>query len=124
MFVVDADKTINITRGDIGVINITAKVSTTSKYVFKVGDVVRFSVMQANKCEKILLSKDVEVNEEKTEVSIELVSADTKIGEIVNKPTTYWYEVVLNPDTEPETIIGYDKDGAKKFILYPEGGDE
>lgn len=43
---------------------------------------------------------------------------------MVNKPTDFWYEVELNPDTAPQTIIGYDKEtGAKIFRLYPEGGD-
>lgn len=36
----------------------------------------------------------------------------------------YWYEVELNPETEAQTIIGYDEDGPKIFRLYPEGDDE
>ena len=45
---------------------------------------------------------------------------DMKIGEMLNKQVEYWYEIELNND---ETIIGYDDDGAKKLILYPEGAD-
>jgi hypothetical protein len=50
-----------------------------------------------------------------------LSKEDTKIGKKVNKPVDYWYEVELNPDTYPQTIVGYDEDGAKIFKLYPEG---
>ena len=45
------------------------------------------------------------------------------IGEVINKPTNYWYEIELNPNTQPQTIIGYDEDGEKLFVLYPEGSD-
>lgn len=39
---------------------------------------------------------------------------------MASKPIEYWYEIELNGDS---TIIGYDNDGAKKLILYPEGAD-
>ena len=42
---------------------------------------------------------------------------DTNVFELLNKPKTYWYDIVLNDDT---TIIGYDENGGKKFIVYPE----
>lgn len=48
---------------------------------------------------------------------------ETKIGEYISKPKEYWYEIELNPETYPQTIIGYDEDGPKVLILYPEGGD-
>lgn len=53
-----------------------------------------------------------------------ITSNETKIGNIINRPVIYWYEIVVNPDTNAQTIIGYDDGGAKEFILYPEGGDE
>jgi hypothetical protein len=68
-----------------------------------------------------VLQKDTKVTSASTKVSISLLSADTKIGEYINKPTDYWYEIELNPDTAPQTIVGYDEDGAKVFRLYPEG---
>ena len=43
-----------------------------------------------------------------------------KIGEMANKPIEFWYEIELNGDS---TIIGYDEEGAKRLILYPEGAD-
>ena len=68
--------------------------------------------------------KVTEVTEETTTVNISLESDDTKIGNLVNKPTKYWYEIELNPDTTPQTIVGYDLDGEKIFMLYPEGDDK
>ena len=59
----------------------------------------------------------------KQRVEIYLTEEDTKIGEVISKPKDYWYEVELNPDEEPQTIIGYDEDGAKIFKLFPEGDD-
>ena len=56
-------------------------------------------------------------------VTINLTKEDTKIAEIINKPVDYWYEIEMNPDTEPQTIIGYDEDGEKIFRLYPEGSE-
>ena len=58
---------------------------------------------------------------EATAVTIFLGKEETTIGEITSKPKDYWYEVELNPETLPQTIIGYDEDGAKVFKLFPEG---
>ena len=70
------------------------------------------------------MAKDTLVEEETTTVNISLNSEDTKIGNLVNKPTKYWYEIELNPDTNPQTIVGYDLEGEKIFMLYPEGDEE
>jgi len=50
-----------------------------------------------------------------------LSSDETRIGDYINKPVTYWYEIELNPNNNSTTIIGYDDDGPKQFKLYPEG---
>lgn len=113
---------IMINRGDIGVLSVTAQNKDGSDYVFKQGDIVRLTVMGVNNCDEIALQKDVEVEIESKEVDIRLYSENTKIGDIINNPKNYWYEVELNPDTAPQTIIGYDDKGPKLFILYPEGG--
>lgn len=117
-------KTINLTRGDAAKFSVSTKNSDNTDYTFKVGDVIRFTVFKAKCFGKIELSKDFEITEEGTLAYIDLTKEDTKIGELINKPTTYWYEVTLNPNTNPQTIIGYDKDKQKEFILYPESGDE
>lgn len=124
MFEIDTDKTIHLTRGDIATIEVSATdKDTDSPYTFNEGDVVRLTVCEKGGYENVVLRKDVTVGEVTKTVDIDLNSEDTKIGEIINKPTKYWYEVELNPDTAPQTIVGHDEDGAKLFILYPEGGD-
>jgi hypothetical protein len=89
-------------------------------YTFREGDVVRFSVFGRKDCSEVVLRKDTEVTAETGAVEILLSSEDTRIGEVISKPVDYWYEVELNPETYPQTIIGYDQDGAKVFKLYPE----
>ena len=121
MFTVNGDLSINITRGDAAIFSVGAKIGET-EYTFKEGDVVRFKVFEKKDCADVVLKKDITVTEETSRVQIELDSDDTKIGNVISKPVVYWYEVELNPDTYPQTIIGYDENGAKLFTLYPEGG--
>lgn len=123
MFVINNDKSIYITRGDIAVLEITANVSEDELYIFKPGDIVRFKVVEKKQCNNVVLTKDLTVTDETTSVSILLEYNDTKLGENISKPVDYWYEVELNPDTTPQTIIGYDADGPKIFRLFPEGGN-
>jgi hypothetical protein len=124
MFRIDQDKTMHLTRGDIAGINITAKNNDGTNHTFVEGDVVRLKVFEKKDCNGVVLQKDVAVTEETTNVEIALDSKDTKIGDLINKPKDYWYEVELNPNTAPQTIIGYDDvTGAKVFRLYPEGSD-
>lgn len=121
MFVVSDDMTIHITRGDAATITVTASAGAES-YEFKPNDVVRFKVFTKKDCEDVVLVKDTKVTEAVSAVEISLEGTDTKIGEVISKPVDYWYEVELNPETKPQTIIGYDENGAKIFKLYPEGG--
>lgn len=123
MFYIDTDKIIHITRGDVGVIEVNVNKSETEPYIFKPGDLVRFKVVVRKQHETVVIEKDTIVNEESTIVEINLYQEDTKIGDIINKPVDYWYEIELNPDTCPQTIIGYDADGPKIFRVYPEGGE-
>jgi hypothetical protein len=122
MFFISEDLTINITRGDAAIISVSAVISG-SDYEFRKGDVVRLKVFGKKDCANVVLEKNVAVIEPTYEVDIELTKEDTKIGSVINKPTDYWYEVELNPNTKPQTIVGYDEEsGAKVFKLYPEGG--
>lgn len=92
--------------------------------MFLAGDVIRMKVFVKKEVDNIVLQKVVHIEEPTTTVDIMLSSEDTKIGELINKPTDYWYEIELNPDTNPQTIIGYDdEEGAPIFTLYPEGGE-
>ncbi len=124
MLVIDKDtKQINITRGDVASICVDA-VLDDEQYTFQPNDIVRFKVFKAKDCNCVEMQKDITINEETQIVNISLSSEDTKIGEYINKPTKYWYEIELNPDTKPQTIVGYDLEGEKIFMLYPEGADK
>jgi hypothetical protein len=123
MFRIDNDMTIHITRGDIGIIEVSMEKNENELYTFVPGDVVRFQVYPKKNHDDVVLSKEVPILEETQFVEIVLESTDTKLGEIINKPAIYWYEFELNPDTSPQTFIGYDEKGPKLFTLYPEGGD-
>ena len=115
MFRRDDDNTIHLTRGDICDLPIM--------HMFSAGDVIRFKVMKKKDCNTIMLQRDFVCESGTDSYVISLSGDDTKIGEVISKPTDYWYEVELNPDTNPETILGYDEDGAKILRLYPEGKD-
>lgn len=127
-------KEIHLTRGNVACLEFTAKQKDISPetgetivtpYTYQVGDIVRFKVMKKGDVKVVYLSKDIRITEPTLTASFNLTADDTKIGDYINKPTTYWYEVELNPDTDPQTIIGFDKaTGAKLFVLYPEGGEK
>lgn len=123
MFVINADKSIYLTRGDVALIVVSATTSDNEDYIFQNGDVVRLRVMEKKNCDVVVLQKDVLVESETSTVDVNLERSDTKLGDIIDKPVDYWYEIELNPDTTPQTIIGYDSDGPKIFRLFPEGVD-
>ena len=110
------DDTIYITRGDKGVFELSV-----TGYSFKEGDEIEFRVYK-RRClhEKPVLEKIIKVNADAEAVDIVLTPEETKIGELINKSAEYWYEIELNDE---QTIIGFDEDGAKKLILYPEGAE-
>jgi hypothetical protein len=120
MFRINEDLSIECTRGDAGVFSVGATIGN-EVYKFKAGDVVRFTVFGKKDCSDVVLQKDVTVAEETEEVEFLLEREETKLGGVISKPVDYWYEVELNPETYPQTIIGYDENGAKVFKLYPEG---
>lgn len=115
MYVVNDDLSIYCTRGDYCHIPV--------QHQFKTGDVVRFKAFRKKDCATVVIQRDFTVEAEADSFVIPLTGEDTKIGEVISKPVDYWYEVELNPDTNPQTIIAYDEDGAKVFKLFPEGKD-
>lgn len=124
MFALNEDMSIYVTRGDIVYISVEAIDKNTGEaYTFHAGDVVRFKVYGKKDAENVVLQKDFPIIADSRKVDIALTEQDTKIGDVINKPTDYWYEVELNPYDNPQTIIGYDEDGAKVFRLFPEGDD-
>lgn len=122
MYVVNDDKSIYVTRGDEVPLSVMAE-DEGKAYIFQPGDVVRIKVFAKKDCDSVALQKDFPVTAETDTVEIFLDGNDTKIGKVISKPVDYWYEVELNPETNPITIIGYDEDGAKVFKLFPEGRD-
>lgn len=122
MFVVHEDMTIYATRGDAVYFPVEKKVGEL-KYKFQPNDVVRFKVVEKKNYSKVVLMKDFLVEAECTSVNIFLSRFDMKFGEIINKPVDYWYEVELNPDTVPDTFIGYNESGPMLFKLFPEAKD-
>lgn len=125
MLIIDRDYNIELTRGDVLPLNITATNKDGTDYEFKTDDVIRFKIIEKDKCNCVIVQKDVTVKQPTRMVQLDLTKDDTKIGKLINKPVDYWYEVELNPDTNPQTIIGYTKEnGGKLFTLLPEGGDK
>ena len=122
MFTLNDDLSIYATRGDIVFFSVSAD-NDGVPYVFQPGDVVRIKVYGKKNAENVVLQKDFPVIEETENVAIFLAEEDTKIGGVISKATDYWYEVELNPMINPQTIIGFDEDGAKIFKLFPEGAD-
>jgi len=122
MFKVNDDLSIYVTRGDVLFFELTA-VDGDENYTFSAGDVVRIKVFNKKGCHCVVLQKDFPVASDTQSVEISLTMEDTKIGDIISKPEDYWYEIELNPETNPQTIVGYDEDGPKVFKLFPEGGE-
>ena len=124
MFKIDNESTIHITRGDAGCICVFAEDEKGQDYIFQPNEKVRFKVTEKKNTSNVVLEKTVTITKVTTSVNIILEKEDTKIGDFINKPTNYWYEIELNPDSnDVQTILGYDEDGPKIFTLYPEGGD-
>lgn len=136
MFRIDEDKSIHVTRGDAVLFDVTAKDANGASYTFRAkknedeevisyGDVLTLKVYKKRKPDEVLIEKVFRVTADTDKVQIYLSPEETKLGDIVGKPITYWYEVELTAlSGDKQTIIGYDDDGAKQFVLYPEGGEK
>lgn len=122
MYRVNDDNSIYVTRGDIVLMSVSAD-KNGEPYTFQAGEVLRIKVYGKKDAENVVLQKDFPITAAAQTVTLFLSEEDTKIGEVISKPKDYWYEVELNPYDNPQTIIGYDEDGAKLFKLFPEGDD-
>lgn len=91
-------------------------------YQFQPGDNIKFNVYERKGYDKNpLLSKTITVEKLSDVVDIPLTEEDTSFGEIQNKAVTFWYDLTLNDD---QTIVCFNEDGAKEFIMYPAKGVE
>lgn len=133
MIAIGEDKlTIYLTRGDVTdkfhkiafyypIYNFATK--KEENYKFQVTDKIAFVVKEKKgytKTEVLRVEKtlaEMGYVEPTQYPEIQLTEEDTKAFDLVDKPTTYWYDIVLNDTT---TVLGYDNDGAKKLIVYPE----
>lgn len=89
-------------------------------YQFQTGDKITFNIYEKNGYGKEpLMTKEVEVTEASDSVNIVLNENDTTFGNPVNKETIYWYDITLNNSL---TVVCYNEDGAKEFIVYPAKG--
>ncbi len=122
MFKIYDDLSIHATRGDMVSFTVTAEENGES-YVFQPGDVLRLKVFEKKNCANVVLQKEFAVMQASQSVAVELTGRDTKIGGVISRPVDYWYEIELNPFTQPRTIVGYDCGGPKIFRLLPEGKD-
>lgn len=124
MFVLNDDMSIYTTRGDVVFFAVLAENDEGEAYTFQPGDVVRMKVFHKKNCDEVVLQKDFPVFKESEQVEIILTKEDTKLGKVVSKPTDFWYEIELNPDTDkPQTLVGYSEDGPAVFRVMPEGAD-
>lgn len=87
----------------------------TDKIAFVVKEKKGYTKQEILRVEKTLA--EMGYTDTTTTPEIQLTEEDTKVFELKDKPTTYWYDIVLNDTT---TILGYDDEGAKKLIVYPE----
>lgn len=122
MFVVNDDLSIYATRGDVVFFEVMAD-SNGMNYKFQPGDVIRMKIFEKKNVSNVVLDKSFPVDEEHERVAILLTESDTRFGTEISKPVDYWYEIELNPFSNPQTIIGYDDDGPKIFKLFPEGAN-
>ena len=122
MFTLNDDLSIYATRGDTVFFTVMAE-ENGIPYYFEAGDVLRMKTFQKKNATNLVLEKCFPVTAKTDRFTILLTEEDTKFGDVISKPTDYWYEIELNPFTNPQTIIGYDEDGAKVFRLFPEGKD-
>ena len=97
------------------------------KYMFQLTDKIAFVVKEKKgytKTEVLRVEKtlaEMGYTEPTEYPEIILTEEDTKAFELLDKKGVYWYDIVLNNTT---TILGYDTDGAKKLIVFPEAEEE
>ena len=113
-----------LNRGDSAIIRIENETST-----FEVGDIVKFSIMKRNNCNLVLFQKTYTVEDELEDnrvFEISLTPDDSKsfCPSIKTNFQTFWYEIELQSGDVINTLLGYDENGPKEFVVYPEAASE
>ena len=111
------NKTIHLNRGDSANIQVACNNS-----VFEADQKLCLYVMEAGNCENIILNKEATLEANSNTATISLSAEDTKS---LTEPFSlgakeFWYELEMQSGEERTTLVGYDEDGPKLFILYPE----
>ena len=133
MVAIEDNTIIHLTRGDIttGEFNRLAFYlpisdgETETNYKFKLTDKISFVVFPKkgytqNEIFRLEYTlEELGYTEPTTIVEIPLTEELTTKFPLLNKKATYWYDIALN---DTLTVLGFDDDGAKKIIVYPEGG--
>jgi hypothetical protein len=126
MFQVNDDLSIYATRGDGIYFDFSIEEDGVARDLTELTDIIRFTVYGKKDAETIFMQKDFMVSDvitaDPTIAVLSFTSDEMTFGDVISKPTDYWYEIEINPDTDfTNTIIGYDdENGAKVFRLYPE----
>lgn len=108
------NKNVYVNRGDALTLHLVNRTGD-----FKAGDWITLSICEENNLENTLLTKRIDLAEASDVADISLTSAETKslCEPFKSGYKRFWYEIELNNNT---TLIGYDIDGPKLFVLYPE----
>ena len=124
--IVDANMNITTVWGDWLPLTFNPTDKDGNPYKFQEGDVIRFKILKKKDCNCVELQKDFEPVAGSTSIDIDLLASEMEIGDIISKPVEYWYEMLLNPDTEYEiTLVGYKNvAGARTLTLMPKGGEK
>lgn len=136
MIAIEDKKTIHLTRGDTttGEFNklafclpiYNAETGKDEYYEFKPTDKISFVAFDKKGytkheiLRKDYILKDIGYVENTKAPEIPLTEEDTKAFPLKNKAATYWYDIVLN---DTLTVLGFDHEGSKKIIVYPECGE-
>ena len=121
MFRIDKNMTVYLTRGDACLLPVSCKSSGGEPYIFKRGETLSLRIFKKRRYDEVVFSKETVIAADTERAQIYLSSAETRLGEVINAPAEYWYEIELNGGTNAaQTIVGYDKGGPKVFRLYPE----
>ena len=127
MLRIENENEIHISRGDDFSIDFIIPLCGSQRYMFNVGDKLTFDVYEKKGYDKCsLLHKEVIIDKPIDVVTFDFTNEDTTIGELINKPVDYWYEIqyIDGAKGTTETVLGYDDDGEKIFKLYPEGSNK
>lgn len=93
------------------------------KYMFQLDDKITFVVInkkgytQEEILRKEYTLRDIGYTEPSEVAELPLTEEEMKKFPLSNKKQTFWYDIVLNDTT---TILGFDNEGAKQIIIYPE----